>query len=137
MAVFLTCMNNTRFPDVGIATVRVLERLGHEVARARRMLPTVTFSSSPSAALDIEQSHVVNVHGRERSIFWSSPGDCLAFGFAGFARAIDKFETSFVGSLRLCRRRHAPSECNMSLRSARSLRTVTSETANSFASSVT
>jgi L-lactate dehydrogenase complex protein LldE len=31
VALFLTCMNDTLFPDVGIATVQVLERLGHEV----------------------------------------------------------------------------------------------------------
>jgi len=30
-ALFLTCMNDTLFPDVGIATVQVLEHLGHEV----------------------------------------------------------------------------------------------------------
>ena len=31
VALFLTCMNDTLFPETGIATVQVLERLGHEV----------------------------------------------------------------------------------------------------------
>jgi L-lactate dehydrogenase complex protein LldE len=31
VALFVTCLNDTLFPEAGIATVRVLERLGHEV----------------------------------------------------------------------------------------------------------
>jgi L-lactate dehydrogenase complex protein LldE len=31
VALFITCVNDTLFPDTGRATVRVLERLGHEV----------------------------------------------------------------------------------------------------------
>ena len=31
VALFITCMNDMVFPDTGIATVQVLERLGHEV----------------------------------------------------------------------------------------------------------
>jgi L-lactate dehydrogenase complex protein LldE len=31
VALFVTCLNDTMFPEAGIATVRVLERLGHEV----------------------------------------------------------------------------------------------------------
>jgi len=31
VALFLTCMNDTLFPETGIATVQVLERLGHDV----------------------------------------------------------------------------------------------------------
>jgi L-lactate dehydrogenase complex protein LldE len=31
VALFVTCLNDTLFPDTGRATVRVLERLGHEV----------------------------------------------------------------------------------------------------------
>jgi L-lactate dehydrogenase complex protein LldE len=31
IAVFITCFNDTLFPETGIATVRLLERLGHEV----------------------------------------------------------------------------------------------------------
>jgi L-lactate dehydrogenase complex protein LldE len=31
IALFITCVNDTLFPDTGRATVRVLERLGHEV----------------------------------------------------------------------------------------------------------
>ena len=31
VALFVTCLNDTLFPDAGIATVRVLERLGHDV----------------------------------------------------------------------------------------------------------
>jgi L-lactate dehydrogenase complex protein LldE len=31
VAVFATCIGDTLFPEVGVATVRVLERLGHEV----------------------------------------------------------------------------------------------------------
>jgi L-lactate dehydrogenase complex protein LldE len=31
IAVFITCFNDTLFPKTGIATVRLLERLGHEV----------------------------------------------------------------------------------------------------------
>jgi L-lactate dehydrogenase complex protein LldE len=31
VALFITCLNDTLFPETGIATVRVLERLGHEV----------------------------------------------------------------------------------------------------------
>ena len=31
VALFITCMNDMLFPDTGIATVQVLERLGHEV----------------------------------------------------------------------------------------------------------
>jgi L-lactate dehydrogenase complex protein LldE len=31
IALFITCIGDTLFPDVGRATVRVLERLGHEV----------------------------------------------------------------------------------------------------------
>lgn len=31
IGVFLTCLGDTLFPDVGIATVRLLERLGHTV----------------------------------------------------------------------------------------------------------
>jgi len=32
VALFVTCLADTLFPDVGIATVRLLERLGHEVS---------------------------------------------------------------------------------------------------------
>lgn len=32
VALFITCFNDTLFPDTGRATVKVLERLGHEVA---------------------------------------------------------------------------------------------------------
>ena len=32
VALFITCFNDTLFPHVGIATTRLLERLGHEVA---------------------------------------------------------------------------------------------------------
>ncbi len=32
VALFITCVNDTLFPDTGRATVQVLERLGHEVA---------------------------------------------------------------------------------------------------------
>jgi L-lactate dehydrogenase complex protein LldE len=31
IAVFITCFNDTLFPETGIATVRLLERLGHDV----------------------------------------------------------------------------------------------------------
>jgi L-lactate dehydrogenase complex protein LldE len=31
VALFITCFNDTLFPETGIATVRLLERLGHEV----------------------------------------------------------------------------------------------------------
>ena len=31
VALFVTCLNDTLFPEAGIATVQVLERLGHEV----------------------------------------------------------------------------------------------------------
>ena len=31
VALFVTCLNDTLFPEAGIATVRLLERLGHEV----------------------------------------------------------------------------------------------------------
>lgn len=31
VALFITCFNDTMFPETGIATVKVLERLGHEV----------------------------------------------------------------------------------------------------------
>ena len=31
VALFITCFNDTLFPETGISTVRVLERLGHEV----------------------------------------------------------------------------------------------------------
>ena len=31
VALFITCVNDTLFPDTGRATVTVLERLGHEV----------------------------------------------------------------------------------------------------------
>jgi L-lactate dehydrogenase complex protein LldE len=31
VALFVTCLNDTLFPEAGIATVRVLERLGHDV----------------------------------------------------------------------------------------------------------
>jgi L-lactate dehydrogenase complex protein LldE len=31
VALFITCLNDTLFPEAGIATVRVLERLGHDV----------------------------------------------------------------------------------------------------------
>ena len=31
VALFITCVNDTLFQDTGRATVRVLERLGHEV----------------------------------------------------------------------------------------------------------
>jgi len=31
IALFITCYNDTLFPETGIAVVRVLERLGHEV----------------------------------------------------------------------------------------------------------
>ena len=31
IALFVTCLADTLFPDVGRATVRLLERLGHEV----------------------------------------------------------------------------------------------------------
>jgi L-lactate dehydrogenase complex protein LldE len=31
IAVFITCFNDTLFPETGIATVRILERLGHDV----------------------------------------------------------------------------------------------------------
>ena len=30
-ALFITCLDDTLFPEVGIATVRILERLGVEV----------------------------------------------------------------------------------------------------------
>ena len=32
IAVFITCFNDTLFPQTGVATVRVLERLGHQVS---------------------------------------------------------------------------------------------------------
>lgn len=32
IALFLTCFNDTLFPDTGRAVVRLLERLGHEVS---------------------------------------------------------------------------------------------------------
>src|SRR5689334_4515942 len=32
VALFITCFNDTLFPHVGIATTRLLERLGHTVA---------------------------------------------------------------------------------------------------------
>ena len=32
VALFITCFNDTLFPHVGIATTRLLERLGHVVA---------------------------------------------------------------------------------------------------------
>jgi L-lactate dehydrogenase complex protein LldE len=32
VALFITCLTDTLFPEAGIATVRLLERLGHEVA---------------------------------------------------------------------------------------------------------
>ena len=32
LSLFLPCFNDTLFPRTGIATVRVLERLGHSVA---------------------------------------------------------------------------------------------------------
>jgi L-lactate dehydrogenase complex protein LldE len=31
VALFITCFNDTLFPETGVATVRLLERLGHEV----------------------------------------------------------------------------------------------------------
>ena len=31
IALFITCVNDTLFPEAGRATVRVLERLGHTV----------------------------------------------------------------------------------------------------------
>src|SRR5207344_1370631 len=31
VALFVTCLNDTAFPETGIATVRILERLGHTV----------------------------------------------------------------------------------------------------------
>ena len=31
VALFITCLNDTLFPETGVATVHVLERLGHEV----------------------------------------------------------------------------------------------------------
>ena len=31
VSLFITCFNDTLFPEVGIATVRLLERLGHTV----------------------------------------------------------------------------------------------------------
>jgi L-lactate dehydrogenase complex protein LldE len=31
VALFVTCLNDTLFPEAGIATVRILERLGHDV----------------------------------------------------------------------------------------------------------
>ena len=31
VALFITCFNDTLFPETGRATVRLLERLGHEV----------------------------------------------------------------------------------------------------------
>ena len=31
IALFITCVNDTLFPDTGRAVVRLLERLGHEV----------------------------------------------------------------------------------------------------------
>src|SRR3712207_7245196 len=31
VALFITCFNDTLFPETGRATVRILERLGHEV----------------------------------------------------------------------------------------------------------
>ena len=30
-SLFITCFNDTLFPETGIAVVRLLERLGHEV----------------------------------------------------------------------------------------------------------
>lgn len=35
VALFITCLADTLFPDVGRATVTVLERLGHEVVFPR------------------------------------------------------------------------------------------------------
>ena len=35
IALFITCYNDTLFPDTGIAMVKVLERLGHEVTFPR------------------------------------------------------------------------------------------------------
>lgn len=74
IALFVTCLADTMFPEAARATVRVLERLGHEVivppcpkhsAGSRPHAP-LTWISGPSATSDIELDRVEGVHGPRR-----------------------------------------------------------------------
>jgi L-lactate dehydrogenase complex protein LldE len=105
LALFITCLNDTLFPEAGKATVTVLERLGHEVVfpeeqtccgqmhantgYRREAMPLVRRfvrafgESGADAVVGPSGSCVAMVHDQYRSL-------ALASGDQGLVRAVDQ-----------------------------------------------
>jgi L-lactate dehydrogenase complex protein LldE len=76
---FITCYNDTLFPDTGKAVVRVLERLGHtvEFPRAQTCCGQMHYNIGYQAeALPLLERFVMQFHGAEAVVVPSS--SCVA-----------------------------------------------------------
>jgi L-lactate dehydrogenase complex protein LldE len=76
---FITCYNDTLFPDTGKAVVRVLERLGHtvEFPRAQTCCGQMHYNIGyPAEALPLLERFVMQFHGAEAVAVPSS--SCVA-----------------------------------------------------------
>ena len=51
VGLFITCFNDTMFPETGVATVRLLERLGHAATRVVHELATHVAAHGPEVAV--------------------------------------------------------------------------------------
>jgi L-lactate dehydrogenase complex protein LldE len=102
VALFLTCIGEALFPEVGIATVEVLERLGHEVAfpEAQTCCGQMHANSGyPREAAALARRFAATFASFEAVVAPSSscvgavrelyPGLARAAGDAGLARAVE------------------------------------------------